>query len=65
MGLFPRRRINQSWYCVDEEGWRMRMEYVNWECKDCGWQWVGDLTDTWCPICDERNIVSTSHVIKE
>jgi len=41
------------------------MEYVNWECKDCGWQWVGDLTDTWCPICDERNIVSTSHVIKE
>jgi len=41
------------------------MEFINWECKDCGWQWVGDNSDTWCPYCDENNIFSPTHIIEE
>jgi len=40
-------------------------EYINWECKDCGWQWVGDYSDTWCPYCDENNIFSPTHIIED
>ena len=38
------------------------MEQITWVCKDCGYSWVGDEIDSWCPACDELNIISTSHI---
>ncbi len=41
------------------------MEYITWVCKDCGYQWVGDKTDSWCPACDENNIYAPFDLLEE